>query len=183
MAQSSRPTSRRKGGIGRPPKPVALLKIQGTFQPIRRQGDEPQAVGDLATKAPPDWMTPSMRDFWTETLVDAPKDILRRIDWALFAGYVETWDRYTRLVRAQQRLDAATEVPFLIKGASGPHISPYLRQMDRCLLLLARYGGEMGFTPAGRARLAVARLQDEDDDAQSWAALRQLRVIDGGKDS
>jgi P27 family predicted phage terminase small subunit len=178
MIRSTPPRPRRKGGIGRPPQPRALLKIRGTFRSDRHDSaGEPQAEGDLATRPPPEWMTASQREFWTETLLDAPKDVLRRIDWALFAGYVETWDRYTRLVRAQQRLDAATEVPFLIKGASGPHISPYLRQMDRCLLLLARYGGEMGFTPAGRARLAVARLQDEDAAANDWAALRQLRLV------
>lgn len=180
MIRSTPPKPRRKGGIGRPPKPVALLKIQGTFHPSRLPAGEPQAVGDLATRPPPEWMTASMRDFWTETLVDAPKDILRRIDWALFAGYVETWDRYTRLVRAQQRLDAGLDLPFLVKTNSGPTISPYLRQMDRCLLLLARYSGEMGFTPAGRARLAVAKAQDEDD-AGDWAALRRLRVVEGGR--
>jgi P27 family predicted phage terminase small subunit len=160
---------------------LSLLRIQGTLRPVRHADiAEPEAAGDLATKPPPEWMTPSMRDFWTETLIDAPKDILRRIDWALFAGYVELWDRYTRLVQAQQRLDAATEVPYLIKGGSGAVISPFLREMNRCLLLLARYAGEMGFTPAGRARLAVAR-QDEDDAANDWAALRRLRVIAGGK--
>jgi P27 family predicted phage terminase small subunit len=157
---------------------LSLLRIQGTLRPVRHADiAEPEAAGDLATKPPPEWMTASQREFWTETLLDAPKDVLRRIDWAMFAGYVETWDRYVRLIQAQQRLDAATEVPFLIKGASGPHISPYLRQMDRCLLLLARYGGEMGFTPAGRARLAVARLEDEDAAANDWAALRQLRLV------
>lgn len=182
MTRSSPIKRGRSDGGGRRPKPLALLKIQGTFQPVRHGHiAEPQAEGDLATRPPPEWMTASMRDFWTETLVDAPKDILRRIDWSLFCGFVEVWDRYVRLVRAQQRLDAGLDLPFLVKTNSGPTISPYLRQMDRCLLLLARYGGEMGFTPAGRARLAVAKAQDEDDAANDWAALRRLRVVEGGR--
>ncbi len=170
----------RKRKSGPRPKPTSLLKIQGTFRPVRHASRDPEveAPGELAAKVPPEWMTATQREFWTETLLDAPKDILRRIDWAQFAGYVEVWDRYVRLVQAQQRLDKGLALPFLVKGASGaPALSPYLRQMNQCLILLARYAGELGFSPAARA--ALGRPADDRDDAANdeWTALRKPRLV------
>ena len=168
---------RRKSGPK--PKPVALLKMQGTFHPSRHadRALEVEAPGDLATRPPPEWMTAAQREFWTETLVDAPKDILQRIDWVLLAAYCEVWTRYTRLVKAQQHLDAGLDLPFLVKGSAGPMISPYLRATNQCLVLLARYAGELGFSPAARASLGHPADDREDDGADEWAALRKLRLV------
>jgi P27 family predicted phage terminase small subunit len=157
--------------------------MQGTFRPVRHAGREVEveAPGDLAEKPPPEWMTATQREFWTQTLAYAPKDILRRIDWTLFAGYVEVWDRYVRLVQAQQRLDASLDLPFLVKGSAGPALSPYLRACNQCLVLLARYSAELGFSPAARASLGRPADDRDDDGAAEWSALRKLRVIEGDK--
>lgn len=153
--------------------------MQGTFHPSRHAGREveAEAPGDLATRPPPEWMTATQREFWTETLVDAPQGILRRADWPLFAAYCEVWDRYTRLVQAQQRLDAGLDLPFLVKGSAGPVISPYLRACNQCLVLLVRYAAELGFSPAARAQLGRPADDREDDGADEWAALRKLRLV------
>ena len=143
---------------------------------------EVEAPGDLASKPPPEWLTTQQKKFWGEALADAPKGLLRRADWAMFVGYVETWDRYTRLVQAQQRLDADLDLPFLVRGSGGPALSPYLRAMNHCLMLLIRIETELGFTPT--ARVHFGRREDDQDDAANdeWAALRRLRVIDGDKE-
>ena len=147
---------RRKSGPR--PKPVAVHKMQGTFQPVRHAGREVEveAPGDLAPKPPPEWLSQAARGFWTETLVDAPQGILRRADWPLFAAYCETWDRYTRLVQAQQRLDQDLAMPFLVKGSAGPVISPYLRACNQCLVLLARYAANSVLVRR-RARASAVR--------------------------
>lgn len=162
------------------PKPVSVLKMQGTFRPVRHAGREVEveAVGDLATRPPPEWMTAAQKKFWAETLANAPRDLLRRADWPLFGAYCEVWTRYENLVQAQQRLDKGLALPFLVKGASGaPALSPYLRQMNQCLILLARYAGELGFSPAARA--ALGRPADDRGDAANdeWTALRKLRLV------
>ena len=116
---------------------------------------EPEAEGNLDFKPPPEWLTPAQRDFWCETLLDAPRDLLKRIDWAMFAEYVQTWDRYVTAVLAQRKLDADAPLPFLVKGSNGPVTSPYLRQMNHCIVLLTRLQVEMGFTPVARTRFGA----------------------------
>lgn len=175
----------RKSRRGRPPKPTQILKQQGTFEPGRHAGRalrEPEAEGNLDFKPPPEWLTPAQRDFWCETLLDAPRDLLKRIDWAMFTEYVQTWDRYVTAVLAQRKLDADAPLPFLVKGSNGPVTSPYLRQMNHCIVLLTRLQVEMGFTPVARTRIgAIERDQGDEDAGTGWDTLRKLRVIDGGK--
>ena len=40
------------------------------------------SAGRLRTKTAPSWLTEDQRELWTELLRNAPKDILRRTDWA-----------------------------------------------------------------------------------------------------
>lgn len=160
---------------------MALHKIEGTFQPVRHGGlVEPEAHGDLAAKPPPGWMTSAQRELWAECLLDAPRDLLRRIDWAVFANYIELVDRHAILIRAQQKLNQDLALPFLIKTSSGIAVSPYLRAINQCVLLMTRLQGEMGFTPIARARFARVETEPDEIDA-GWDVLRKLRIIDGGK--
>jgi P27 family predicted phage terminase small subunit len=178
------PSRRVKSTRGRPPKPTVLHKIEGTARPHRHdiRMAEPQAEGDLAHKPAPEWLTDSQRELWADLLLDAPRDLLKRIDWSVFANYIEVVDRHARLVQAQQKLDQDQSLPFLVKSKHGPMLSPYLRAINHCVLLMIRMQGEMGFTPAARARLVTAPPEREGDDAANpWNVLRSLRVVQGGK--
>ena len=125
-------------------------------------------------------MSPAQRKLWRELLADAPRGVLRRIDAALLGNYVELLDRYVRLVEAQRQLDLAQPMPFLVKGPAGAVLSPYLRAINHCVLLLTRLATEMGFTPAARAGLPVpGTAASEDDDG--WNMLGRLRLIHGDK--
>lgn len=179
MARSRR-SGRARGG--RPPKPTVLHKIEGTFQPSRHaeRSIESKTEGDLALKSVPEWLSESQRALWADILLDAPKEVLRRIDWVLFCNYIELVDRHAHLVQAQRRLNEGEPWPFLIKGQHGLALSPYLRAINHCVLLMTRLQGEMGFTPASRAGLVVP-WPDEDDIDPGWDELRSLRVFDGGK--
>jgi len=92
-------------------------------------------------------------ELWSETLRDAPRGVLRRIDWAALASYVAALDRYARLEQTQRQLDEGRELPFLIKGSHGPMLSPYLRAMNHCIWVITRLQVETGFNP-GALRLA-----------------------------
>ena len=173
------------GRGGRPPKPLALHRIEGTFRPERhnaRAEAEPHAPGNLKDKPPPEWMTPAQRELWTEALLDAPLGVLRRIDWAVFANYIEVVDRHAQCIRAQQTLDRGKPVPFLLKGAGGYTLSPYFRAVNSLSLIMLKLQTELGFTPLSRARFQ----QREPDtvappDASGWDNFTRLRVVQGGK--
>jgi P27 family predicted phage terminase small subunit len=186
MARTRPPRNQRASRRGgRPPKPVQLHKIEGTYQPVRHasRGDQLEAPGELSGKRPPAWMNEAQRKLWRELLTDAPLGVLRRIDAALLGNYVELLDRYRRLVEAQRQLDLAQPMPFLVKSPAGATLSPYLRAINHCVLLLTRLAGEMGFTPAARAGLPVPGAAESADD-DGWNMLgRRLHVIDGGKPS
>jgi P27 family predicted phage terminase small subunit len=184
MARTRPPRNQRASRRGgRPPKPVQLHKIEGTYQPVRHagRGDQLEAPGELSGKRPPAWMDDAQRKLWRALLTDAPAGVLRRIDAALLANYVELLSRYRQLVEAQRQLDRAQPMPFLVKSPSGATLSPYLRAINHCVLLLTRLAAEMGFTPAARAGLPVAGAADSADD-DGWNKLGRLLVIDGGKD-
>jgi phage terminase small subunit len=169
--------------VGRPPKPTALLKLQGTLQPVRHanRGD-PEAPGDLAHKPAPEWMTAAQRDLWAEILLDAPRELLRRIDWVVFANYIEIVDRHAKAVMAQRKLDEGQALPFLVKGKDCPAISPYIRVINHCVLIMRNLQGEMGFTPSARARFKVPDgRQPNEDEGTGWELLRSLRVVEGGR--
>jgi P27 family predicted phage terminase small subunit len=183
MAKTPPPRNQRASRRGgRPPKPVQLHKIEGTYQPVRHasRGDQFEAPGELSGKRPPAWMNAAQRKLWRDLLADTARGVLRRIDAALLGNYCELLDRYQQLVEAQRQLDRAQPMPFLVKGPAGAVLSPYLRATNHCVLLLTRLATEMGFTPAARAGLPVpATAESADDDG--WNMLGRLRLIDGGK--
>jgi phage terminase small subunit len=168
---------------GRPAKPTALLKLQGTLIQHRHANRaDPDAPGDLAQKPAPEWMTEAQRILWTEILLDAPRGLLRRIDWVVFANYVEVVDRHAKAVQAQRQLDEGQAMPFLVKRKDGPGVSPYLRIINHCVLIMRNLQGEMGFTPSARARFKVPDGKTIDADAGSgWELLRTLRVVEGSR--
>jgi P27 family predicted phage terminase small subunit len=169
---------------GRPPKPVSLHRLEGTFDASRhaRRAAEPAAPGELAGMRPPEWMTKRQRVIWSSVLGRAPKGLLRAIDYEVFAQYIELVDRYERAIAAQAQLDARNpEAPMLVKGSTGVVMSPYIRIIDRTVLLMARLQSELGFTPVGRARLGEPDKPREPTGSDSWGVLRTFPVIQGGK--
>ena len=170
---------------GRKPTPAAMLKLQGSYRATRhaRRQVEPRADGELADIAPPAWMTMSQKRHWRQILKDAPKGILRRADRRMFINYVVLTDRFETAARTQNQIDARTTTPLLARGAVGAVISPYIRIMDRCTLLMTQLGAELGFSPTARARLGRPEQQHPADDGGVWAELRRfprLPVIEGG---
>jgi phage terminase small subunit len=133
---------------GQPPKPLALHKIDGTARK-HRHGNlrEPDAPGALTARMAPAWLTDDQRALWADVLADAPRDLLRRIDASLFANYIELMDRHAKAVVAQRALDHGAKLPFLANGKKGVMISPYIRIINHCVILMARLQSEMGFTP------------------------------------
>jgi P27 family predicted phage terminase small subunit len=168
---------------GRPPKPTSLLKLQGTYHRHRhdRRG-KMQASGDIADRPPPDWMTERQQKLWKDILARAPIETLRGIDREIFAAYVELVDRHAQACEAQARLDRGKALPYLMKAADGPVVSPYLGIANKAVLLMHQLQVDLGFSPLARTRMEIAQ-GGKDDEPAGWGMLRHFPVIDGGKDN
>jgi P27 family predicted phage terminase small subunit len=159
---------------GPKPKPVAIHKLQGSYQRVRhaKRAQEPHAEGALAECAPPEWMTADQQRIWREVIAEAPKGILRQADRRMMINYVVLADRFETAARTQIALDAKSTAPLLVRGAAGTAISPYVRIMNQCTALMTQLQGEMAFSPSGRARLGQPQAPGLDE-----AAYRRFEVI------
>lgn len=100
---------------GRPPKPVRIHRLDGTYRPDRHGGrDEPVASGLLTEMQPPAWMSERQREIWREILADAPRGLLRRIDHQLLVNYVELIERRERAAIAQRQVEDVAEMAPLL---------------------------------------------------------------------
>jgi hypothetical protein len=119
-------------GRGRPPKPIVIHRLEGTYDASRhaRRAREPQADGALADCPAPAWMSENEQRLWTELLADAPKGLRRRTDRQLFTNYAVLADRFERAAIAQNALDAGSAAPMLVRGSPAVTVSPYIRIMN-----------------------------------------------------
>ena len=111
---------------GRPPKPVAIHRLEGTYKLSRHEhrAREPHADGELAAYPAPAWKSDNRRRLWTQRLADVPKGPLRRADRQLFTNYVVLADRFERAAIAQNALDAGSSAPMLMRGTPAVVVSP-----------------------------------------------------------
>ena len=168
---------------GRPPKPTALHLLEGTFNVTRhkKRTAEPKPDGDLG--APPDWLTPSQREGWDYALRHAPKGLLKMLDRGLLGLWVTAEDRHREAELAQAELNRRSAgLPFLIRGANGLEISPYIDIIGRTAKIMIQTSDRLGFSPVARPRIQVEPDEPPDPEGgDTWGALRRFPVIDGGK--
>lgn len=171
---------------GRPPKPVATHRAEGTFRQDRHghRTVEPQAPGALADLAVPPWLTEEQQALWRDVIARAPAGLLRAADAELVVAYVELVDRHRRALQTEALIDRGRATPLLTRGPGGTAVeSPYLQIMNRCALLLSRLAGELGLSPLARTRLARAGLpagrEDEGGDTD-WGSLPVFPTIEAG---
>jgi P27 family predicted phage terminase small subunit len=170
---------------GRRPKPRAVHELEGTGNStrLRQRGEETEAPGLLSELDPPNWLDEAQRRVWNAVLIDAPLNLLRRIDAQVLAVYCERVVTHYRAVLAQRTLDQGQQLPFLTKTPNGPVLSPYLKLIKDCGLDMLRAQREMGFTPSARVGLAVGAdpPKDPTEGDSEWAKVARLRVIAGGR--
>lgn len=173
--------------MGRPPKPTAVHRLQGTFLPARHRGRaraEPPAIGDIPDD-PPDWLTPHAREIWKVVVPYLVKGSIGGGDLHLMASYCDQAATHQRAIMAQAKIDGASETPFLAKGREGQVIaSPYIAIIRRSALAMSHLGSELGIGPTARARIGAILLGPDAPPAPAgqkedpWSAFE---VIPGGK--
>ena len=97
---------------GRKPVPTALHDMRGTTRTTRHVRDragEPIAAGSLAD--PPEWLTERQKEGWRYAIAHAPKGLLKPIDRAVLAIWVEAEDRHRTAAMTQAELDRGAQLP------------------------------------------------------------------------
>lgn len=163
---------------GRKPVPTALHKLRGTFDSSRhgkRRSGEPVATGDIG--AAPGWMDEGQRDAWQFAVKNAPAGILSRIDASVLTAWVIACEEHRRATVALRNWDACGGQEMLIAKKDGYAPSPYLTIVNKAALRMMKAASELGFTPASRPRLGVAKDQEAAPESP-WA---KFTVVDGGR--
>jgi P27 family predicted phage terminase small subunit len=129
-------------------KPTGLRVLRMTGKEaeklIRRQVSTPGPLAD-----PPEWLTADQKAAWAYVIANAPRDILKRIDKSVVAGFVVAEDLH------RQACLEISRSALLIKSPKQalPMQNPYLAIANRQFVLMQRAASELGFTPCSRARI------------------------------
>jgi P27 family predicted phage terminase small subunit len=144
---------------GRKPLPTIIKKTKGTLQKCRTNKREPKPQTLLGD--PPAQLTEGAKDAWRLAIACAPQGLLTGLDANILAAWAAAADLFWR---AQEGL---AKTGLLIKSPSGfPVQSPYLAIINKQAQLMSRAAAEMGFTPASRARVALAG--EAKDELDPW---------------
>jgi P27 family predicted phage terminase small subunit len=157
---------------GAKPKPTELKKIAGTWRRDRAPArPEPLAPGLI--QAPPAHFSARQREIWTETLANAPRQLWRRADVGMVAGYVVGLSLLETANAMQAEIDKGNLRPLLIVGHNNVIMpSPYLRVIRLALEMIARFGAELGMSPSARSRLSVDETISQP--GENWADFDAL---------
>ena len=139
---------------GPPPKPTELKRLAGN--PGHQRLTDAAVVIEGAIDripGPPDHLGSEGRARWDEVWSVADKWLVPNLDMGLLVRYCEGFDERSYW-KGQLRRGRMTT------GSVGqPRVHPASQELARLDERLTRWESELGFTPAGRARLHVEKKQ------------------------
>lgn len=133
---------------GRPRKPTALKKLQGTLQKCRTNPDEPIPQIDLKSIVAPDYLTDSAKEIWTFALQAAPEGMLSSLDFGIFVQWVVCFDQFIQLSACIKEQGTFTK-----DGDGNIKVSDILHHITKTAAILRGLENELGFTPASRSKV------------------------------
>lgn len=120
--------------------PTAFKKLAGN--PGKRPMNEHEIKPTLGAPACPDFLTGDAREEWDRIVPELDRlGVLTRVDNCVLVGHCATYGEIVGTIKSGEPLKAAL-----------------LSQMRS-------YAGELGLTPAARAKLAVPKRDDDDETA------------------
>ena len=128
------------------PTNIKILRLTGkkAEKLLKKQTPTPGALIE-----PPDWFSAEQKEAWKYAIDNAPRDVLRRIDKAVLAGFIVAEDTH----RKAAVLMAQTELLVKSPKQELPMQNPYLPIVNRQYMLMLRGASDLGFTPCSRARI------------------------------
>jgi len=145
--------------MGRPLKPTALKKAQGTLRKCRENKNEPKFKILDKLPPPPKEFENYASEFWYECGEELIKyKILTENNLTYFKLACETYSCYK------------TNAKLSIIGLKGG-LSPAALQANSSLKSLIKMMNDLGLTPASRARLNVPLPKEEDEETKKMKEL------------
>lgn len=115
---------------------------------------------------PPEQLSPEQKLEWAYAIENAPKNVLKKIDKSILAGFIISADVYRVAAMELSRMKLLVKTP----TQQLPMQNPYLPIMNRQFMLMMRAASELGFTPASRARIESSQ-KDPQYTETSWDEL------------
>lgn len=133
---------------GRPRKPTAVKKLQGTLQKCRANPAEPTPQNDLKAMTPPEYLTDSAKEIWAFALSQAPEGMLSTLDFGIFSEWAVVYDQFLTISESIKKGGT------LRRETDGELVpSPLLSKLHSTITLLRGLQSDLGFTPSSRSRV------------------------------
>ena len=135
---------------GRPPKPIGLLKAQGTYN-ATRHADREHTANSEANIEQPAWLSDDARGFWQRNV---PKleamGILDGIDEATVTALAVAWGNWRK---EQADYDAG---------------NGHIYKVSCAWNAFDKIGSKFGLNPVDRTKLTIEKPSDELDPFEQW---------------
>lgn len=140
----------RKGG--RKPVPSVLRELRGNPRHRPLNDEEPIPKSGIDDYAPPDYFNEAQAREWRQVCSEAPPGMLKSLDMAILEAYV------VNICLMRDAADEINKSGHLSEGSNGNMvISPYVRILNTASIAVAKFAGELGFTPSSRSRIRVPK--------------------------
>ncbi|MCF0074470.1 phage terminase small subunit P27 family [Dyadobacter sp. CY261] len=147
---------------GRPNKPTALKKLEGTFRKDRAVINEIMPANLEYIPSPPKFLDKDAKKEWKsvcQELIDL--QMLHRVDLALLAAYCSEISNYINAVR---KLRETGEVLTITRddGSAYSMPSPWNAIKNTYLKNAREIASQFGFTPSARTKINGSKKGEED---------------------
>ena len=145
---------------GRPRKPTALKKLGGTLQPSRTNPLEP--VPDVALGYPPEWLTPTAKEYWQE--IGGILLQMKLVSYADTAAMTLLCDVLAQWVSVRVTIAKRGRVYELLSdGGKVYRARPEVAMEADLWRRASRMLVEFGLTPASRSKVSALGATEEKD--------------------
>ena len=156
---------------GRPPKPDALKRLQGTFRANRKRDHVEAPPGAPAC---PDHFRGFAREAWDVLCAQLLEvGILAKLDGAALEGLCTLWARGREADRHIAKYGQIVETPF------GPKKNPSVGISEKAWAEFRKFCGEFGITPSARMKIKSPSAVKADPVAAEFFGIKG--VVEGGK--
>ena len=147
---------------GRPRKPTARKKIEGTYRPDRAPKNEAEPVSGVPPA--PAWFTEGARREWDRLIPELEAvGLATGVDhWAL-VGYCESFDRYQELGEKIARMG---EDRYQESASGWRQVQPEIAEQKQLLDTLCRLSGKLGISPSDRTKVEANPKSSAEEDSR-----------------
>ncbi|KQS33961.1 phage terminase small subunit P27 family [Dyadobacter sp. Leaf189] len=147
---------------GRPTKPTALKKLEGTYRKDRAIGAEMMPSNIDHPPSAPSFLSKEAKKEWKSVCIELIQlQMLHRVDLGLLAAYCSEMANYIEAVKA---LKADGQVKTITRddGSSYSMPSPWVSIKNSYLKNAQAIAGQFGFTPSARTKINGSKKGEGD---------------------